>query len=232
MTTATKLLAVRKTVGLLPSQVAGLQLWLKADALALADGNAVSSWTDSSANTLHAVQATGAKQPTYKTNIVNGKPVVRFDGGDTLFSPAFGAALTVDWATILVCQLTLSGISANQYIISSQDVADHGLLYARSSDKSYAMYNGSPVGGTQTDAWAVIVAIYNGASSSIRVNATTVSGNAGSDNLPRVGVGSNRDVGDYFTGDIAEVLVYDPAPSAGELAQVRLGLGAKYGIST
>jgi hypothetical protein len=69
-------------------------LWLKADALALADAAAVSSWTDSSGNARHATQGTGANQPTYRTNIVNGKPVIRFDGStDHLVTPALPTAV-------------------------------------------------------------------------------------------------------------------------------------------
>ncbi len=36
--------------------------------------------TDWSDNADHAIQATASKQPVFKTNIVNGEPVFRFDG--------------------------------------------------------------------------------------------------------------------------------------------------------
>ena len=58
-----------------------MRLWLKADAITgLADGAAVSSWADSSPIGNTATQATAARQPVYKTNILNGLPSVRFDG--------------------------------------------------------------------------------------------------------------------------------------------------------
>jgi hypothetical protein len=65
-----------------PNTISNLAVWLKADALGLSDGTAVSSWTDSSGNGNHAVQATGTRQPIYKTSIINGKATVRFDGSD------------------------------------------------------------------------------------------------------------------------------------------------------
>lgn len=66
-----------------PDQVTGLTLWLKADAIAgLSDGDPVGTWSDSSGQGNHATQATAAKKPTYKTNIINGLPAVRFDGVD------------------------------------------------------------------------------------------------------------------------------------------------------
>src|SRR5574343_1369214 len=66
-----------------PSDVPGLFQWLvAADITGLNDGDAVATWEDSSGNNRDASQATGANRPTYKTNIVNSLPVVRFDGSD------------------------------------------------------------------------------------------------------------------------------------------------------
>src|SRR5262245_37146172 len=57
-----------------PDQITGLVGWWKADSLALSDGAAVTSWSDSSGTGNTATQATGGVQPIYKTNILNGKP--------------------------------------------------------------------------------------------------------------------------------------------------------------
>lgn len=214
-----------------PDAVTGLQLWLKADALGLADAAAVSSWTDSSVNARHAVQATGSKQPAYKTSILNGKAVVRFGGDDILTCPAFGAALTAPYTVMTVCQMTLSGISSNRYVVASFDVADHGVIYGRSSDKRYACYSGTSLGGPKTDGFVVISATFNGASSVLQVGSAVAPGTAGSDSLLRVCVGSNRDVSSYLTGDVAEVIVYNSTPTVAELAGVRAHLGAKYDLS-
>jgi hypothetical protein len=69
------------------TSVSGNILWLRAEDLVLANAASVSSWTDSSASANHAVQGTAANQPTFRTNVINGKPVVRFDG-------------TNDWLTL------------------------------------------------------------------------------------------------------------------------------------
>lgn len=59
-----------------PSDLVGLQLWYDADQLALTDGADVESWPDSSGQgrTLTGVA------PTFKTNQLNGRPGVEFDG--------------------------------------------------------------------------------------------------------------------------------------------------------
>ena len=68
-----------------PTDLSNLLLWLDASQITgLNDGDAVASWTDLSGNGNHATQSTAAAKPTYKTNIINGLPVVRFDGGDFL----------------------------------------------------------------------------------------------------------------------------------------------------
>ena len=73
-----------------------LALWLKADALGLADGASVATWTKSSDNGSDAFQGDFARQPIFTTNVLNGQPVVRFDGGDDFLDttgviPATGA---------------------------------------------------------------------------------------------------------------------------------------------
>lgn len=72
--------------------VDGLYAWWRADDAGSSDGDAVSSWSDRSGNGYTLSQGTGAKQPTYKTNILDGEPVVRFDGGDYL-----QASTASDW---------------------------------------------------------------------------------------------------------------------------------------
>lgn len=73
-----------------PGNVLGARLWLKADAgtSTTANGTTVSSWADQSLQIdNNFIQATATSQPTYSTNVddmINGLPVLRFDGGDVL----------------------------------------------------------------------------------------------------------------------------------------------------
>lgn len=57
-----------------------------------ADLAAVGTWVNLGSSALNVTQATGSAQPTYRTSIVGGQPVVRCDGGDRL-----GAATAADW---------------------------------------------------------------------------------------------------------------------------------------
>jgi hypothetical protein len=60
----------------------GLVGWWRADDLALTDGAEVATWTDTSGTGSSLTQATATARPLYRTNVVNGRSVVRFDGID------------------------------------------------------------------------------------------------------------------------------------------------------
>ena len=68
----------------------------------LVDGDLVTIWKDSSGNGHDATQ-TGTARPTFKTNIINGKPVVRFTStnAQVLVAPTILPALT-DWTIFTV----------------------------------------------------------------------------------------------------------------------------------
>lgn len=84
-----------------PSDISGLQIWLKADAGAgSVDGDAVGTWTDQSGTSHSFTQATGSKKPLYRTGRRNGLPAVVFDGTDDQLdggdlSAVFTAAATM-----------------------------------------------------------------------------------------------------------------------------------------
>jgi hypothetical protein len=65
-----------------PISTAGLRLWLKADAGVTLDGSTVREWMDQSGNGNDAIQLDAERQPRLLENVLNGKPVLRFDGAD------------------------------------------------------------------------------------------------------------------------------------------------------
>jgi hypothetical protein len=71
-----------------------MQGWYRADAITgLADGAAVASWPDSTANARTLSQATADYRPLYKVSIQNGRPAVRFDGSNDLLTGTFAGSL-------------------------------------------------------------------------------------------------------------------------------------------
>ncbi len=77
--------------GLFPGNA---KVWFKADAITgIANGAALTTWSDSSGNGYNAVSAAG-KEPLYTTNVLNGQPAV-------LFKPSRPSTMTVSASLIL-----------------------------------------------------------------------------------------------------------------------------------
>lgn len=217
------------------SGIVGRSLWLKADALALNDGDAVGTWADSSGNARDAVQASAGNKPVFKTNILNGKPVVRFDGVNHQFlrTAAFSSVFT-STTIFIVGKGTGNGVTT-RYIDGITSNHRQHMLYVTAK---YWMTAGTDLnGGTADTNYHVIVSNFNGASSSIFVDGTSiVTGNAGTNGMDGATIGSDYVAdtlgnGANHTGDIAEVIVYSPTLSAVDREIVEDVLGAKYAIT-
>lgn len=214
------------------------EAWFRGDAITgLADTNPVSSWIDSSGNGNHAVQATGLDQPLYRTNIVNGLPVVRFDGvSDFLESPysasddpntihqtIFTVFRTNNAGTIQMIVWQGSG-SANgwgpEFEIHSN--IGNGLLAVNFVGAAVGGQNGEPgsvISFTDTTNFHILTTIFTNLRT-IPIVSVSLDGGAfvttssnggdeiqgwiGSTRIGRPGVATR-----FFTGDIAEVLIFD-----------------------
>ncbi len=80
----------------LTGRAAGASFHYDSRWLSLSDGSGVQTFTDVS-GTNNATQATSTNQPTFKVNILNGNPVVRFDGTNDFMSLATGAAVNINY---------------------------------------------------------------------------------------------------------------------------------------
>src|SRR4051812_9324462 len=70
----------------IPSTTLTPTVWLRADAINgvdasgnPTDGTSIATWSDANSATRNAVQATADRQPTFQSNVVNGKPVLQFN---------------------------------------------------------------------------------------------------------------------------------------------------------
>ncbi len=226
-----------------PTDIPGLQLWLKADGTlwqdsarttpATANNDPVGAWDDASGNANYAIQATAGFRPLLKTSVVNSKPVVRFDGTDDFL--AFTATLVPAPVTVFVVLLpadsgvnTLTcGLTASlQYRIEGYkqrlvkcQVADMGFSSTAMSSTLFSI-----IGFTYSSPDAAFR--LNGAADGTLSSAQTFT-------LPETVLGKNVGAGtddEDFAGDIAELLYYDSVLSGGNIASVEAFLNAKYAI--
>ena len=214
-----------------PTKLANLVLWLSADRITgVAGGGAVATWLDQSGTGNNPTQATADLRPTLQLNILNGLPVVRFDGSNDY--------LTVD-ITDLTQPLTIFGAFTTDADVTTNEQLDGGGAGAARcvtyivSGALTAFGGVNLVGATvsaNTSYYYVIV--YNGASSSIKLSGGAVTnGNAGTQDHGAYVIGADQTPGGLpWGGDIAEYGIYDSALSAADIAQVERYLAAKWGL--
>jgi hypothetical protein len=87
-----------------PSNISGLKLWLDAGvglfdattggSAVTTDGTSVARWEDQSGNGNHVTQATSGQRPELKTNIQNGRDVIRFVAANSDFLRASSTVIS------------------------------------------------------------------------------------------------------------------------------------------
>jgi hypothetical protein len=166
-----------------PENVAGKVMDFDASNLALTDGAAVSSWADAGSGGQALVQATGSAQPIYKTNIVNGKPVVRFlsTSSQTMVA-SYGSDPLGTGAYSLVAVIydnNSDGVFSQFRNSGDGGIAIKGHLRGaniRTIQRNNANTLVSPTSSlTNNGKWEVCSLVWDGATLTLRVNGTMIS---------------------------------------------------------
>ncbi len=222
---------------------ANLQLWLKADAITgLNDGDRVTTWIDSSGNSRDATQSVAADKPTYKTNILNGKPVVRFAASNSEFMnlPDFLTGFSAGEIFIVV-KLNNDPPAVGDggiWNFGSDGIATHycyidGVVYdefATTARKDT---------GNQTPSLAAW-RLYNISSQANEWTSrldgtqvfTTATNTVGWTTSPTIGTSTVGATPTYYCdGDIAELLLYSAVLSASDRTAVKTYIAAKYNLT-
>ncbi len=234
-----------------PSTIAGLKVWLAADALeGLSDGSYVATWRDLSGNGADAFPYSYSRRPIYKTAILNGKPVVRFSGaGQSLMGTAFditsvtaflvvtARAQATDWARIMGFAASTGG---------DHNSADGISLFQLANDGDFVLYRegvtGVTVNGTFEAAgtFQIITFSLGAGTAQMWKNGTSfgtdpytlvptgsspayVLGEASNNGLP------NTDA--FGQHDFAEVIFYNSPLNNTDRATVECYLATKYGLT-
>jgi hypothetical protein len=229
-----------------PRNVGGLVLWLDAtdpaaNGVQPANNAAIASWVDKSTAANTVSQGTGANQPTYKTNIINSKPVVRFNGSTTSLVKTTVTSLGSTATVFVVGTINDNGFSAGTFLeYSNAGTVNTGCLVLYESALLkwrvvVATVIADATYSTSLPYSAVTTAYNNGSNSFLLVNgtqqATAVTGNM--DATSRLTLGSlvSGIAGYFLNGDIAEVIVYNSSISSAERTLVSRYLGNKWGFT-
>ena len=223
-----------ETPAWVPTDIDGCTLWLKADQITgLDDGDSVGTWKDQSGEGNDVSQGTANKKPTYKVDILNGKPVVRFDGTDDRLGLAT-MSISVPYTTIWVVRCTDDD--------ADSIVADMGTEYIRVFNDRFSV-NGTNycnVYDSRIDydmaSFASFVFVHNSQDSVAKINGDDADGSFSirpdyaSKDITSFDIGELAHSAYPLSIDIAEIIVYNSAVSGTNLDNVHTYANNEYSL--
>ncbi len=237
------------------NDIDGLALWLETtmpksfDDLSADDGKAIATWYDLSANKNNAVNAVTGSAPTYTANVINGLPVVRFNGSSNF--------LTFDGSPLVSSNYTIFAVTTrrsdkdNNAILGGTEVGCNycnlriGYFINGSPRFRFAHYNDgtSATDYIDTDISAYVSSIFEVSTMSFdsssgkiyyKNGATIASVTTAAAKTVLASWGGSavgRSEAFYFNGDIAEIIIFTKSLSFTERKDVEQYLGKKWGIT-
>jgi hypothetical protein len=237
-----------------PTQISGLVADWDVRALSLNDDDAISSLTD----TYGGYHATGTttQRPTYKANILNGKPVARFNGtANGLVTSAINLSGTSAITLFVVGNSATSGADHVFVEMSSNynSQADSFLFYRASTNQYVWTHIGNVAGadtflttdGTAPRKLTTTPRVLCGVYDKSQAAAAEVTGYRGhmqfgtrtgaSNNTNNYGnralyIGARNQASLFLNGDIARILLYSRALTEAERWLVNTYLGRTFGL--
>jgi len=227
--------------------IAGLQLWLKADAgtyqdaamtvPAVLDTDPIGGWQDQSGNGNHVTQVMAGKKPLLKLNQQNTLPAVRFDGVDDYINVTMttGTAVTVFQVIAQRRPFPISAVQVDAGIGTDLYVSDGFVTYTCNgygiTSNTFASSE-SVLGGVSpfvNDSAAIVAPPANIAVNAFCLTTFVLAGinaTAAGIVLGRYNIYASY----YGQNDIAEALIYASALSDANRILVRDYLNCRYAI--
>lgn len=214
-----------------PSQLANLALWLRGDMGITLNGTQVSAWADQSGNGRHFAQASGSLQPTFvssESDFPTPQAAVKFDQSQDRLDAS--AKWNVRWVAIvgvyngatfaafntLLGSSTASDPATRRFFIGASGTANWRQVDTPSDSATYTR-DGSATNVALTTANAPHLWEASWASDVIASTAW------------RLGADSNA--GNEWTDSVAEIVMAEAIPSAGDLTLFRAYVAARYGFA-
>jgi hypothetical protein len=211
----------------------------------LNDEDAVSQWNDISGNDKHATQANAGRQPKYKTNVIEGKPAVEFDGVDDSLTSSLSSPGDDYTAFAIVYPHSVSAASGDLLTYGYTVMATTSLygLWLTIREENIRHYAYSGAVGTYGQTSGLGISVNEAILLSVNAIRNTANGANiyldGSNKLTHTPadtawagsfcIGDLRDNRKIvFDGLIAEILVYNTTLSDTDRASVEQYLGDKW----
>lgn len=222
----------------IPLQITDSRLWLNNDlaTMTVNGSNRVSQWRDSSGNLNHFSQGTGANQPLFVANGINGQNGVKWsNSSNEWLDCTFGSVINQKFTIITVWNLDASSTQTYPYVYDRNGaIGDRIQLYWFGNN----IRIGSPTVVTayaKTRPFNLMSSevCYDNTSSKVYQNGVlqaTVSSGSSSLTSLRLGHLNSTDTLSRLSGYICEMIVYAKELSAGERTLINTYLSTKYGL--
>lgn len=210
--------------------VAGLVSWHDAsDApTVILSGTNVTGWYDKALTGKNMVVDTAS--PTYVTAYQNGLNAILFNGSNQALQYDM-ADIPQPYTRVIAFKSTNWGTGGTQIITGGPSYT--GEIGKLNGNTNLVIYSGATLtyGSLANTTPYIVIAVFNGASSSIRVNGgTPVTGNAGASALTGVNMGVEYGVGNWWQGYGFENMVYTGAMSTADQDKIFTYLNNKWAV--
>jgi hypothetical protein len=224
-------------------------VWFKADAIiGVSSDSPLATWIDASGHANNAIAPTTSACPTYVADAMNGLPAVRFsEFNSTCLN--FPRAVQDDFTIVCVFQST-QGLDSGSLFYQGAGLVNGEVVGCVGDFGTCLFANGQVCAGTgNPDVSVASGAGYNDGMPHVlvfkRVRATgtmslyvdgvfagsAVASTASLTAPPQLTLGAQQSGANYFSGDIAEVQLYNSALIDSDRQNVELSLLLKYGLS-
>ncbi|MEM6347837.1 MAG: lamin tail domain-containing protein [Bacteroidota bacterium] len=226
-----------------PAQIqAGLSAWLAAD-LDTTEGSMIANWRDRSGQGADASQSNSSKLPQYISDGINGHSILRFDGLDDWFKINQLAATLSDSSTVFAIFRPRIQ-SGDGYYLSSHFGGSNRVKFGHRSNGEL-IYDDDAVtlasGDFRGRATMTSFSLYPDLKAQGYVNAsagpawTSAYISTGADRVSIGqefdGSGADSQTSNHWSGDLAELILYERVLSIEEHQKVASYLAIKYGLS-
>jgi hypothetical protein len=218
-------------------------LWLRSDFGPVASSGNISTWGDISLS-MNSVSATSPNQPTIQSTSVNGLPSATFtpgSGGQYLAVPSAVSNFSSGLSMFVVARPSSLTSGAQLVSLGSGTLSSAISLSENSSNQpTFSVYDSggsqTSVSGTSalpTNQFQLYEVVQSANTATFYVNGIQTAQNTSMNSLPTGSatsnfIGQSTAGGDYFSGQIAEVLVYSAALTQPQRSTIESYLIQKY----